>query len=119
RHVDISTRFPLAVQRFTVAHEVGHIFLHHPQGLHRDRPLDGGNSNTPRSRTEKEADRFAAYFLMPREIVEDIFEGIFGPYPGRVPMDLAFGLRPEFDRGRLLGPNRIREFSQLLASAEH
>ncbi|MFN8291888.1 MAG: cyclodeaminase/cyclohydrolase family protein [Chitinophagaceae bacterium] len=74
--VQVSKRFPQETQNFTAAHELGHAILHRQKVLHRDRPLDG-SSNTPRSREEMQADKFATFFLMPTKMVKDIFFELF------------------------------------------
>ncbi len=76
--VSISEQFPLYTRNFTTAHELGHILLHNVDGVHRDRALDGGPSQGRRPRMEAEADKFAAYFLMPKELVIERFRAIFG-----------------------------------------
>lgn len=65
---------------FTAAHEIGHIILHPDQtGLHRDRPISG--PRTCRDRTEYEADKFAAFHLMPRKLLIAEFTWRFmGPF---------------------------------------
>lgn len=78
RTVQISRRFPLPVRRFTAAHELGHALLHDGEGLHRDRALDGGGDlGVRRDRTEREADTFATYFLMPEKMIRAAFERAF------------------------------------------
>lgn len=74
--VQVSKRFPEETQNFTAAHELGHAILHRRAVLHRDRPLDG-STIVPRSLEEMQADKFAAFFLMPAKLVEDIFFEIF------------------------------------------
>ena len=49
RVVGSSRSFPRPVQTFTLAHELGHMVLHPPMRLHRDRPVDGGNNSARRS----------------------------------------------------------------------
>jgi Zn-dependent peptidase ImmA (M78 family) len=61
---------------FTAAHELGHIILHEQAVLHRDRPFDG-SSNIPKDLIEQQADKFAALFLMPANVVKDVFYEIF------------------------------------------
>ena len=56
-------------RRFTLAHEIGHVVLHgSPHGAAAAR---GGGPRRPR---EREADRFAAELLMPREMVMQAVE---------------------------------------------
>ncbi len=74
----IDTDFPIPVRRFTGAHECGHWELHPFETLHRDMPLDGGTLNHVRPEREREADRFAVFFLMPRKQVLKEFKKRFG-----------------------------------------
>ncbi|HVV15043.1 MAG TPA: ImmA/IrrE family metallo-endopeptidase [Candidatus Paceibacterota bacterium] len=62
-----------ARQRFTIAHELGHYFLH-PQN---DTFVDyRQNEKEPRNHREREADMFAAALLMPRKEVTKDFQKI-------------------------------------------
>lgn len=55
-------------QRFTVAHELGHFYLHEEKDTFIDfRDKKGTTSQTPR---EKQANMFAAALLMPRKLIE-------------------------------------------------
>lgn len=74
--VRVSPRFSAVWQRFTVAHELGHVLLHAGSGLHRDRPL-GGSASRSAAPDEVEADRFAAAFLMPAKQVRAEFKRRF------------------------------------------
>lgn len=58
-------------QRFTIAHELGHFFLH-PR---KDTFVDYRNNKKDMVRTviEKQADMFAAALLMPRTLIEKDF----------------------------------------------
>lgn len=75
KKVRISRRFRPDIQHFTAAHELGHAILHMGNGLHRDMPLDG----TIKSRDPKEveANKFAAFFLMPGKLVRETFRRHF------------------------------------------
>lgn len=76
-HVSISDK-PLWDSRlFTLAHELGHAILHEGTVFHRDRPVDGSGVGR-RDRIEVEANRFAAFFLMPRAAVTKEFAARFG-----------------------------------------
>lgn len=75
----ISSRPSLIKRRFTGAHEIGHFVLHTGNSLHRDRPVDApSNVVEPRDATEREADLFAAFLLMPRKLVFAHFYDRFG-----------------------------------------
>jgi Zn-dependent peptidase ImmA (M78 family)/formiminotetrahydrofolate cyclodeaminase len=73
--VEVSRQFPLETMRFTLAHELGHAILHPGTLFHRDRPIDGSIQNL--NPIEKQADYFAACFLMPRKLVEKVVHDIF------------------------------------------
>lgn len=72
KQVFISRRYPAAVRNFTAAHELGHAIMHQQSGLHRDKPIDGSTGGI-RDAIEKEADYFAACFLMPEKLVRSVF----------------------------------------------
>lgn len=57
------------VQRYTAAHEIGHWMLHHPGPS-----VDGETEilSTPSSEREQQAQLFAAYFLMPPPLVDEV-----------------------------------------------
>ena len=55
--------------RFAIAHELGHYFLHSEMGR---RPITAGHAEGAVSREEWEASVFAAAFLMPRSHVESL-----------------------------------------------
>jgi IrrE N-terminal-like domain len=74
--IQIATGFRVTSQRFTLAHEIGHYFLHTGIKYFRDRELVGPDRE--RDPVEAEADAFAAEFLMPRKFLELVFSGIFG-----------------------------------------
>ena len=57
---------PLCRQTFSLAHEVGHFLLHHPRG--------GMMSSADTSKLEREANAFAAEFLMPRRLMQRLCE---------------------------------------------
>ena len=78
RYAAVSARFPPTVQNFTGAHELGHALLHGANEQFRDRGLDGSVVKGHRSQVEFEADKFAAYFLMPERLVRAAFRGTFG-----------------------------------------
>ncbi|MDO1449626.1 cyclodeaminase/cyclohydrolase family protein [Rhodocytophaga aerolata] len=75
--IQISTMYAPEVVNFTTAHELGHALLHNQIKLHRDIPLDGSENLKNRSMVEREADKFAAYFLMPGKTVTQLFHIFF------------------------------------------
>jgi Zn-dependent peptidase ImmA (M78 family) len=72
--IGVSTSEPSVRQRFTIAHELGHFFLHTDKDAFVDyRDNMKGIVRTPR---EKEANMFAAALLMPRQILLKDFRAI-------------------------------------------
>jgi Zn-dependent peptidase ImmA (M78 family) len=63
----ITTKRPLPVQRFTGAHELGHLYMHHEPSLDDENILRRAPFSTAGrvSRQEREADAFASMFLTP------------------------------------------------------
>lgn len=73
--IAVSNSFSQEVVRFTAAHEVGHWLLHPNEVMHRDRPLNPwDNQKQTRALEEREADYFAACFLMPKNFLKMHFE---------------------------------------------
>ncbi|HKS06042.1 MAG TPA: ImmA/IrrE family metallo-endopeptidase [Gemmatimonadaceae bacterium] len=72
--IGINSREPLVRQRFTIAHELGHFFLH-PQ---KDTFVDYRDNKKEVMRTprEKQANMFAAALLMPRASLLKDFRSI-------------------------------------------
>lgn len=65
--IGFNSALPPVRQRFIVAHELGHLLLHHKSGLHVDRSVvkDKGDATDAPDEEEVEANRFAAELLMP------------------------------------------------------
>lgn len=58
-------------QRFTVAHELGHYFMHKSPGIHVDKVfMRDAKSSQGMHFIEVEANRFASEILMPRDLIE-------------------------------------------------
>lgn len=115
--VQISSLYPPSVRQFTCAHELGHAILHPASGLHRDRPLDGAAVAGARNAVETEADQFAAYFLMPKNLVEERFKAQF--------LTSHFTPTPERAYALAMGSSfttkckNLRDLSRILAAAEY
>lgn len=104
--VRFSSQFTPQVRRFTLAHELAHVLLHQGSGLHRDRALDGSASNRSSSPEEREADWFAAAFVMPGKLLCREFERRFSTRHFTLDENTAFGLgdvgsASSRERGRL------------------
>jgi Zn-dependent peptidase ImmA (M78 family)/formiminotetrahydrofolate cyclodeaminase len=74
--VFVSLGFQPEVQNFTAAHELGHALFHKGMVLHRDIALDGSASYNKDFR-ERQANKFAAFFLMPEKQIKAIFQDLF------------------------------------------
>ena len=91
--VAVSTAFPVKTVRFTGSHEIAHYILHPKQIMHRDRPIDGYKfTNDKRPLFEREADYFAACYLMPANLLRSIFEELFLTIPFVVNENTSFFL---------------------------
>lgn len=121
RKIAVSRGFPYPTMRFTGAHELGHWLLHRGEVMHRDRPING-MTDTKRSRPpkEKEADYFAACFLVPRKFAGKAFEKTFQmEAPLKLDDTSAFWLSPG-DPDHLLGAETgSLDFALAVASATY
>ena len=111
--VATSERSPPAERLFTAGHELGHWVLHEDETEHRDRPVD---VRSPRPRREREADEFAAAYLMPSKWVAEDLERRFGSLPVNVDENLAWWL-DQTDHERLLVPNADADLERAKAIA--
>lgn len=68
----VTTRWPLAIQRFTAAHELGHHCLEHETSVDNDITLreSGGPDSARSDLREVEANALAAGFLLPQWLVD-------------------------------------------------
>lgn len=64
-------------QRFTIAHELGHLLSGDDQGIHTDEDIDSPDSK--RGSSEMKANAFAASFLMPEHLLRGAVGPGFGP----------------------------------------
>ena len=106
----------LEVATFTAAHELGHVVLHKKELIrHRDLPIRGLEEPI-KDPIEREANYFAATFLMPTEFLSKVFRARFGAVPFVFDEAAAHFLRAR-DVGKLIHPypgSRLR--STTLAS---
>lgn len=70
----LNTERPLGMQRFTAAHELGHLSLGHDphaddDGILRRGPMPDGRVFRSVAPEEREADAFASYFLLPPHLI--------------------------------------------------
>jgi len=79
--IAIAEKFGLQVGRFTAAHELGHLCLHPGMVMHRDPPicdLSERASRGPLPLAEREANYFAANFLVTEKLLRREFSKRFG-----------------------------------------
>lgn len=88
-----STQFSPEITNFTLAHELGHAILHKNAALHRDIPLNNSESYTSSDIREKEANKFAAFFLMPKNQVRQAFIELFHIEKFEITTDNLFYLK--------------------------
>lgn len=116
--VRLSRQFSNDEILFTAAHELGHAVLHpRLDGAHRDRPKSGVVLS--REPKEREADKFATFFLMPPNLTRERFEASFGAVPLILDDDTAFnmgGFRLEEARAKF---PRLRDLTRHLAGLNH
>jgi hypothetical protein len=121
--VVVSADFSYEVQRFTAAHEVGHVVMHPwvgNQTVHRDVSIDR-NRTGQRLQHDQEADYFAACYLMPRKLLEKEFVRRFG---SKTPLLLddttLFHMRVQESnvRAAFSAPKGSLLFSRLVANAQ-
>ncbi|ATX79788.1 protein of unknown function (DUF955) [Mariprofundus aestuarium] len=117
RRVHVSKKFPMSVVSFTAAHELGHAVLHEISGpIHRDRPVNG--ESIARDPIEREADKFATFFLMPAKLVKSRFVELFGTENFSLTEDAAFALTCDSLAKVKKRYKTRRDISRLLASAK-
>lgn len=115
RSAGVSKKFPPDVCRFTAAHELGHAVLHKANEQFRDRGLDGAMLRARRTPVEYEADKFAAYFLMPESVMREVFRGIFRADQFVISDETAFAIGGESATQLLNECPSIRDLSLRLA----
>ena len=69
RGIIVTTKLGLPVQRFTVAHELGHLLLGHRSSLDETVGFAGRNAPASRPAEEAAADTFASELLAPKQLL--------------------------------------------------
>ncbi len=93
RGIIVTSKLGLPVQRFTVAHELGHLWLGHRTSLDEAVGFAGRNAPASRPTHEAAADAFAAELLAPKRLL------------------LASAQRHEWTRDKLRLPSNIYQLS--------
>ncbi len=93
----VNSENPVDRWRFTLAHEVGHIFMH----------------RVPTPNAEEEADRFASEFLMPERDVSADLQGITVPKALRLKPRWRVSMQALIRRARDLGRISDRQYTSL------
>lgn len=107
--------FPNKIGRyvFTVAHEIGHWVLHAPDMLaNAEAPVLFGEQTQPdilcrsskRDEKERQADRFAGYLLMPRDLILQVWNARHGE--NSPPLDVHKELEEQRERFHLAPDDR-------------
>lgn len=78
RTVSIARKFPVSVRRFTGAHELAHLQMHPNLLSLRESPFTDDELRRPASQMEREANLFAAAFLMPARLMRKFFSRRYG-----------------------------------------
>jgi hypothetical protein len=110
----ISRKQSLAVQRFTLAHEIAHWVLHPGLVHHRERvESDNLSPRLAKRPEEREADIFASELLMPAAIIKrEMAKRFGGPIDGSlVHEDLAFML--SVGTGKTIQPTWLARIPQM------
>jgi len=104
--ITVSGRQSKAARRYAGAHEIGHYEMH-PQlvNLH-EKPIEGGQQRAVSLPIEREAQEFAAEFLMPDKLVRELFYERFGRAMG--PADIDENVAHYLSVGRHLVPSQVR-----------
>lgn len=119
RRISIARRFPCDMRRFTAAHELGHMLMHREAVMHRDQPIDGSSlTSTHLPPMEKEANKFASYFLMPEKLVRVRFSAIFGEGVFELNYSTAFALDPVDPHGLIAKSDSPLALARVLAKSE-
>ncbi len=115
-----STQFLPETINFTLAHELGHAILHKNSVLHRDIPINNSELFTSSDYRERQANKFAAFFLMPRNLVTHYFQQEFRLSQFTITQDNLFHLN-EGDNTTSAFKNKyknLRDLSRLIARTE-
>lgn len=95
--IGVNSMHPPTRQRFTVAHEIGHLVMHKGQPMFIDRFVRVNWRNGESANDEVEANAFAAELLMPRTFVAREVERVLSKRRNVTAQRLATELASTFD----------------------
>jgi Zn-dependent peptidase ImmA (M78 family) len=113
--ISISKMYPLEIRNFTTAHELGHALLHDKLIIHRDKPIDKPDSLSTRPIEEKQADKFAACFLIPKKLLQKTFRELFQTDQLLINEETSFALDFKSDSELVEKVKDRRGFARLIA----
>ncbi len=94
--IGVNSRHAPTRQRFTVAHEIGHLEMHKGQPVFIDRFVRVNLRDGQSTSEERQANAFAAELLMPRSLVPEEIDKIVAKRHNLTPPDLVSALAQRF-----------------------
>jgi Zn-dependent peptidase ImmA (M78 family) len=94
--IGVNSRHASTRQRFTVAHEIGHLEMHKGQPVFIDRFVRVNMRDGQSSPEERQANAFAAELLMPRSLVPGEIDRALAKRPDLTPPELVSTLAERF-----------------------
>jgi Zn-dependent peptidase ImmA (M78 family) len=95
--IGVNSRHAQTRQRFTIAHEIGHLVMHEGTPMFIDRFVRVNWRDGASNQQEAEANSFAAELLMPRSFVEAEVGRVIAKRSKVTPQELAAMLAKRFD----------------------
>lgn len=118
KFIGVSDQQKPRTQRFTLAHEVGHLRLHPDLHIHREIPIHGTEEpHLPLDRKEREANRFAGFFLVPTKQLRLAFVASFGADQLTLTDNVAYELLGSSFMSLMNSPYDSLAFERNIASA--
>ena len=94
--IGVNSRHASTRQRFTVAHEIGHLEMHKGQPVFIDRFVRVNMRDGQSTLEERQANAFAAELLMPRSLVPEEIERVLAKRLDFTQPELVAGLAQRF-----------------------
>lgn len=95
--IGVNSRHAQTRQRFTIAHEIGHLVMHQGTPMFIDRFLRVNRRDGASNQQEIEANSFAAELLMPRKFVAEEVDRVISKRSNVSPQELVSALAKRFD----------------------